>query len=281
MQEDGKGGASSDPATNGRSTDTPPSKESPAQRRGSDFVRRAEPGSKDALPPLDDPSLYFNRELSLLEFNDRVLQLARDPNIPLLERLRFLTISTSNLDEFFEIRVSGVIEHIAYQVGLQNPDGLSPKALLLMISERAHALVEEQYRVLNEEILPALQAEGIHLLRRGNWTTRQSKWIANYFEREVLPVLTPVGLDPAHPFPRIANKTLNFIVSLKGKDAFGRVSRAAVVQAPRLLPRVIALPREDDTAEREFVMLSSVIHANVDALFPGMKVKDILHMDPS
>ena len=169
--------------------------------------------------------------------------------------------------------MSGVKEHIAYQVGLANPDALSPSALLMMISERAHALVEEQYRVLNEEILPAIEAEGIHLLKRGNWTDRQVAWVAEYFHREVLPVLTPVGLDPAHPFPRIANKTLNFIVSLKGKDAFGRLSRAAVVQAPRMLPRVIAIPPEEAGAPNEFVMLSSVIHANVDALFPGMKVK--------
>ncbi len=224
-------------------------------------------------PPIEHPSLYFNRELSLLEFNDRVLQLAKDPTVPLLERLRFLTISTSNLDEFFEIRVSGVKEHIAYHIRLPNPDQLSATALLSMICERAQALVEEQYLVLNDEILPALSEEGIRILKRGNWTKKQSRWITDYFYREVLPVLTPVGLDPAHPFPRIANKTLNFICSLKGKDAFGRVSRAAVVQAPRLLPRVIQLPDRDEDGASSFVMLSSVIHANVEALFPGMKVK--------
>jgi len=224
-------------------------------------------------PGFDDPSLYFNRELSLLEFNDRVLQLARDPKVPLLERLRFLTISTSNLDEFFEIRVSGLKEHIAYEIGLPNPDAVAPAELFGLVAVRAHELVEEQYRVLNDELLPALEAEGIRILKRGHWTERQTEWITRYFHDEVLPVLTPVGLDPAHPFPRIANKTLNFIVSLKGKDAFGRSSRAAVVQAPRLLPRVIGLPWAGPGQPREFVMLSSVIHANVEHLFPGMKVK--------
>ena len=256
---------------NGASSAEAPLK--PSKKPSSPADRETRPSEGEPPVALDDPSLYFNRELSLLEFNDRVLQLARDPSIPLLERLRFLTISTSNLDEFFEIRVSGVKEHIAYQVGLLTADGLSPSALLMMISERAHALVEEQYRVLNDEILPALEAENIQLIKRGNWTPQQSKWVQDYFHREVLPVLTPVGLDPAHPFPRIANKTLNFIVSLKGKDAFGRVSRAAVVQAPRMLPRVIALPSEDPDQPREFVMLSSVIHANVEELFPGMRVK--------
>jgi polyphosphate kinase len=239
-------------------------------------VVSARPGrwsGPDREPPLEDPALFINRELSLLEFNDRVLQLARDESNPLLERLRFLTISTSNLDEFFEIRVAGVIEHLAYDVALQSADGLTPRALLAQISERTHALVEEQYRVLNEEILPELEEEGIHLLRRSHWTPEQTRWIADYFEREVLPILTPVGLDPAHPFPRIANKTLNFIVSLQGKDAFGRLSRAAVVQAPRLLPRVIALPPRPHSRDRDFVLLSSVIHANVDALFPGMVVE--------
>ncbi len=247
--------------------------DSGAQRKSSRSDEEKAKAAPEPLLALDDPSLYFNRELSLLEFDARVLALARDPKIPLLERLRFLTISTSNLDEFFEIRVSGLKEHIAYDVGLSGPDGLSPQQLFERLSERAHELVDLQYLVLNDELLPALEAEGIHLLKRGQWSTRQMKWIEQHFHDEVLPVLTPVGLDPAHPFPRIANKTLNFIVSLKGKDAFGRSSRAAVVQAPRLLPRVIALPVRDSKSPQEFVLLSSVIHANVEHLFPGMKVK--------
>ncbi|HIA27588.1 MAG TPA: polyphosphate kinase 1, partial [Planctomycetes bacterium] len=222
---------------------------------------------------LKHPALYYNRELSLLDFNERVLALARNPRTPLLERLRFLTISTSNLDEFFEIRVSGLKEHIALKVGLTSPDDLTPRALFEQVSEKAHRLVEEQYRVLNEEILPALEEEGIVLLRREDWSESQRVWVRDYFVEEVMPVLTPVGLDPAHPFPRIVNKSLNFIVSVKGKDAFGRASRAAVVQAPRLLPRIIALPKEEGDETIRFVPLSSVIHANVEALFPGMKVR--------
>ncbi len=222
---------------------------------------------------LSHPALYHNRELGLLEFNERVLSLARNPRTPLLERLRFLTISTSNLDEFFEIRVSGLKEHIALAVPLTDPEKLTPRALLGQVSDRAHRLVEEQYRVLNEEILPALQEEGIVLLRRQEWSESQRAWVRDYFVEEVMPVLTPVGLDPAHPFPRIVNKSLNFIVSVKGKDAFGRRSGAAVVQAPRLLPRIIALPPEEGDDTLRFVPLTSVIHANVEALFPGMKVR--------
>lgn len=223
--------------------------------------------------PTNEPTLFFNRELSLLHFNRRVLQMSQDPAQPLLERLRFLTISTSNLDEFFEIRVSGLLEHVALDVGVTKPDGRPPAEALKAVSQEAHALVDEQYRVLNEEIMPALELEGIRVSKRADWNERQSAWIQSYFEREVLPVLSPVGLDPAHPFPKILNKSLNFIVSLKGKDAFGRSSRAAVVQAPRLLPRLIRLPEEIAEQPYEFVMLSSVIHSNVGELFRGMKVK--------
>lgn len=216
---------------------------------------------------------YFDREISLLQFNARVLELARDPSIPLLERVRFLTISSTNLDEFFEIRVAGLMQHIAYHVGLASPGDLSPEEVYGAVSELAHELVDQQYHVLNQELLPALSEEGIHVLKRGTWTNKQARWIEEYFQREVVPVLTPVGLDPAHPFPRILNKSLNFIVSLKGKDAFGRSSRAAVVQAPRTLPRLIQLPAELTEGPHNFVMLSSVIHEHVRELFPGMKVK--------
>lgn len=215
---------------------------------------------------------FFNRELSLLEFNARVLELAKDRRIPLLERLRFLTISSSNLDEFFEVRVFGLKQRIAFDVGLPNPDGLSRREVFERSEEKAHALVREQYRVLQSDILPALEKEGIRILNQSSWTSEQSQWVGEYFEKEVLPVLTPVGLDPAHPFPRVSNKSLNFVVSLKGKDAFGRSSRAAVVQAPRLLPRLIPIPKAIATQRHEFVLLSSVIHANVEELFPGMKV---------
>ncbi|OPZ22078.1 MAG: Polyphosphate kinase [candidate division BRC1 bacterium ADurb.BinA364] len=216
---------------------------------------------------------FINREVNLLKFYWRVLELARDSNIPLLERFRFLIISSSILDEFFEIRVSRLKEQIALDVGLAAPDEMKPVEVFRLVSAEAHKLIDEQYRVLNEEMFPALELEGIRVRKREAFTPRQAEWVRDYFRQEVLPVLTPVGLDPAHPFPRIVNKSLNFIVSLEGKDAFGRSSRAAVVQAPRVLPRLIAFPRELGELPHEFVMLSSVIHQHVGDLFPGMKVK--------
>ena len=221
---------------------------------------------------LEDPSLYFNRELSLVEFHQRVLDQAKDPRIPLLERLRFLTISSSILDEFFEVRVAGVKQQLAFGITDTGPDKISPRELDARISERCHKLVEEQYRVLNEIMLPELEKEGIRLLRRSDWSKKVQAWAREHFEREVLPVLTPVRLDPAHPFPRVLNKALNFVVSMEGKDAFGRRGGAAVVQAPRVLPRVIPIPEEIAECRHDFVLLSSVIHANVEALFPGMEV---------
>jgi polyphosphate kinase len=219
-------------------------------------------------PDLKLPELYINRELSLLAFNLRVLEQAKDSAIPLLERLRYLCISSSNLDEFFEIRVAGLIQKAALESVQAGPDNLSPQEQLAQISLQAHELVTEQYRVLNEELLPALEQEGIRFIKRQEWDGEQAAWIKDYFEHELLPILSPMGLDPAHPFPRILNKSLNFIVQLKGKDAFGRTSGMAVVQAPRALPRLIKLPGNGD----DFVFLSSIIHAHVDDLFPGMKV---------
>ncbi|TAH38091.1 MAG: polyphosphate kinase 1 [Planctomycetota bacterium] len=223
-----------------------------------------------AVADLKDPGLYGNRELSLLEFNRRVLEQAKDPATPLLERLRFLTICSANLDEFFEIRAAGVRQQAAYHVVPKGADGLAPEQVLRAISELAHKLVEEQYRTLNEVLLPSMEKEGIRLLKRRHWSTRQQRWVRRYFDEQVLPVLTPVGLDPAHPFPRVLNKSLNFIVSVEGTDAFGRGSGIAVVQVPRSLPRVIALPREAAEAPYDFVLLSSIVHAHVEELFPGM-----------
>ena len=214
----------------------------------------------------------INRELSLLAFNRRVLEQAKDPGTPLLERLRFLTICSTNLDEFFEIRVSGLRQQIAADVEERGPDGLTPQQALREISEEAHKLVDEQYRVLREVLTPELEDEGIMVRYRNGWSDTMRQWVAEYFQREVLPVLTPVGLDPAHPFPAILNKSLNFFVSLRGKDAFGRRSRGAVVQAPRLLPRLIALPESVAGAPHQFVTLTGIIHENVSELFPGMTV---------
>jgi len=223
---------------------------------------------------LHDPALYINRELSLLEFNHRVLEQAKDTTNPLLERLRFLCISSTNLDEFFEIRVAGLMQKAEVGAIQGGADQMQPTEVLAAIGERAHELVDEQYRVLNDVLIPQLADEGIHFVRRSEWTDEQERWLRNYFENELLPVISPMGLDPAHPFPRILNKSLNFIVSLRGKDAFGRNGGTAIVQAPRALPRVIQLPPgEKGNGRHDFVFLTSVIHTFVEQLFPGMRVR--------
>ena len=224
--------------------------------------------------PRDMPELYLNREIGQLAFNRRVLAQAENRATPLLERLRFLSIVSSNLDEFFEIRVSGLHAEIEAGTPVIGPDRMDARAVFEQVAKETHELVAAQYQLLNQEILPGLAAEGIRFLRRADFTSAQAEWIKAYFFREVMPVLTPIGLDPAHPFPRVLNKSLNFAVELEGKDAFGRNSGIAVVQAPRVLPRVIRLPREISEAEYDFVFLSSVMHAHVSELFAGMKVVD-------
>jgi polyphosphate kinase len=220
---------------------------------------------------IGNPQLYINRELSLLEFNRRVLEQAKDPSNPLLERLRFLCITSSNLDEFFEIRVAGLKQQVAFAAAQSGPDEMPPTEQLRAISLTAHALVAEQYRVLNDELLPALAGEDVLFLKRSQWNARQATWVRRFFNRELMPVLSPIGLDPSHPFPRILNKSLNFLVSLEGTDDFGRDSVIAIVQAPRSLPRIIPIPEAYASAQHEFVFLSSIIHAHVGDIFPGMK----------
>jgi len=222
------------------------------------------------LPDLRAPQNFINRELSLLEFNQRVLALALDEAIPLLERLKFLCITCNNLDEFFEIRVSGLKQLLELGSAPNVPDGLSTVEQLTAIHTRAAALVAEQYRCLNEVLLPALSATGVCLQGREEWKPQTEAWLAEYFEREVEPVLSPLGLDPARPFPRIQNKSLNFIVRLRGKDAFGRDSELAIVQVPRSLPRVV--PVAIDPAQRTFVLLSAIVQAFAPKLFPGIEV---------
>ena len=225
----------------------------------------------DRAGPVD---LFLNRELGLLEFNRRVLEQARDDQIPILERLRFLCIVSSNLDEFFEIRVAGIKEQLkAVNANSLLIDGLPVRQLFREVSARAHALVDEQYLLLNRVLLPELASQNIRFIRRNHWNATQAQWIESYFYRELMPVLTPIGLDPAHPFPRVLNKSLNFAVELDGNDAFGRKSGAAIVQAPRALPRVIRLPLEIAGCEYGFVFLSSILHAHVGALFSGMTVR--------
>ena len=220
---------------------------------------------------LKQPGLYINRELSQLAFNRRVMELAQDPAVPLLERVRFLCIASTNLDEFFEIRVAGLKQRLELSSAPVGPDDLPASEALHLICEEARDIVHQQYNLLNEALLPALEKNGIRVLKRSEWNASHESWLRKYFEQEVLPVLSPMGLDPAHPFPRILNKSLNFIVSLEGKDAFGRNSGMAVVQAPRSLPRVIQIPGAEKGGHT-FVLLSSIIHAYVEDLFPGMKV---------
>ncbi|MDO9312657.1 MAG: polyphosphate kinase 1 [Nitrosomonas sp.] len=219
---------------------------------------------------LKNPTLYINRELSLLEFNRRVIEQAKDESLPLLERLRFLCIASTNLDEFFEIRVAGLKQQVKYSSVQTGADNLSPAEVLARVSETAHLFVEEQYSVWNDLIIPALAKDKIRLLRRTHWKPLLSRWVHRYFKDEVLPVLSPIGLDPAHPFPKVLNKNLYFIISLEGKDAFGRDSGLAIVQAPRSLPRIVQIPAKYSGGSHDFVMLSSIIHAHVSDLFPGM-----------
>jgi polyphosphate kinase len=219
------------------------------------------------------PAQFLNRELGILAFNRRVLAQAADDAVPLLERLRFICIVSSNLDEFVEIRVAGLKEQIKLGLPEPAPDGRGPQDVFDAVQRETHALVAEQYKLLNETVLPALASQGIVFPRREQWTPAQRQWIRDYFFRELLPVLTPIGLDPAHPFPRVFNKSLNFAVELDGRDAFGRSSRAAIVQAPRALPRVIRLPKNVASSEYAFVFLSSILHAHVGELFAGMDVR--------
>ena len=234
------------------------------------MAKKTKPSPKGASR--HSPEHFLNRELQALEFNRRVLAQAEDKAVPLLERLRFLCIVSSNLDEFFEIRLSGVKEQIKLGAAAAGADGLTPLEVFRQVAARAQGIVERQYRLFNEEILPGLAKEGIRFLRRSEWSPGQQEWIRDYFFREMMPVLTPIGLDPAHPFPRVFNKSLNFAVELEGRDAFGRDSRAAIVQAPRVLPRVIRLPKSVAQGPNDFIFLTSILHQHVGELFTGMNV---------
>ncbi len=227
-------------------------------------------GGKAALFDPARKSAYLDRELSQLAFNRRVLAQAEDANIPLLERLRFLCIVSSNLDEFFEVRIASLLAPDRLEGAKSDPPALA--AALAKTDLECHAIVERQYAVLNDEILPQLSANGIHLLRHQDRDEAQRAWVKEYFDREVRPLLTPIGLDPAHPFPQVVNKSLNFIVELSGKDAFGRGTAIAILKAPRVLPRVIQLPDRLSKKGISFCLLSSVIHAHIADLFTGREV---------
>jgi len=225
------------------------------------------------IPNLTLPDYYLNRELSTLAFNSRVLGQASDTSIALLERLKFLCIVSRNLDEFFEIRVSGLQQRREMGSSPAGPDMLTPGHVLDAISERTHEIVAEQYRLLNDSLIPELADEGLRFVRRSRWTAEHRAWLRDYFFDQITPVLSPISLDPARPFPRILNKSLNFIIGLDGIHAFGRPCTTAIVQAPRSLPRLIRLPAElTDTGPNDFVFLSSVIHGFIEELFRGMEI---------
>ena len=218
-------------------------------------------------------SLYINRELSLLEFHKRVLAQAKDTSLPLLERLRFLCISCTNLDEFFEIRVAGLKQRMEIGAPAQGPEKIPASVVFEQLEQEVRKLVEDQYELLNKSMFPQLTAAGVRFVQSDEWTKKQSAWLEEYFNEQVVPVLTPLTFDPSRPFPRILNKSLNFIVRLHGRDAFGRRRHRGMVQAPRSLPRIIELPEElSNPGEHNFVFLSSIIRVHVGSLFPGLKV---------
>ncbi|RBA23996.1 polyphosphate kinase [Herminiimonas fonticola] len=222
-------------------------------------------------PPIPSKSaIYLNRELSQLAFNRRVLAQAENPDVPLLERLKYLCIVSNNLDELFEVRIASLLANNHIDGEIIEAPALS--AALAIAGTECHQIVERQYRVLNEDVLPQLAKQGIHLLRDQDRNEAQRAWVKSYFDREVRPLLTPIGLDPAHPFPQVVNKSLNFIVELSGKDAFGRGTAIAILKAPRVLPRVIQLPPELSKNGISFCLLSSIIHAHINDLFTGREV---------
>ncbi len=217
-------------------------------------------------------STLLNRELGILEFNARVLAQAADPKVPLLERLKFICIVSSNLDEFFEIRMAGLKEQMRDNASGLTPDGLSFQQTYQLVTERTQRLVASQYDMLQDTIFPLLEKEGIFFHLTTTWTDAQREWAREFFQRELAPVLTPIALDPAHPFPRVLNKSLNFVVELSGKDAFGREADLAIVQAPRALPRVVKMPEKLSGYPFGFVMLSSFMQGFVHELFPAIAV---------
>jgi polyphosphate kinase len=227
-----------------------------------------------ANPPanLGDKRLFINRELGHIRFIDRVLDQSTDKHVPLLERLRFLSISNLLLDEFFEVRVAALKQKIKHGIARPGPDGMAPTATLEQIHEDVKNLVQKQYGILNDIVSPALVNEQIRFIKADKWTQRQRRWLHQHFQLELMPVLSPLGLDPVHPFPRILTKSLNFAVELQGKDAFGREGSMALVRAPRSLPRVIRIPSSHTTGPHDFVLLSSVLQTFMPELFPGMEV---------
>ncbi|ABM33194.1 Polyphosphate kinase [Paracidovorax citrulli AAC00-1] len=244
---------------------SPTSSEEPASSAGvQDPLTSSEPRS-DA-----SGVAFLNRDHSILAFNERVFDWAARTDVPLLERLRYLCIVSSNLDEFFEVRAAPHIT--AAQSG--ETKGPYTVASFEALSAKAHDLVARQYALYNESLMPAFAEQGIHIVSHGERSPEQRRWVRDYFEREVRPLLVPVGLDPAHPFPQVANKSLNFIVRLKGNDAFGRENEIAIVKVPRVLPRLVRLPVKVAPQGAQCVSLSSIVRAHLTELFPGRDVTE-------
>ena len=254
--------------------DSQPDLNSTSSGEHSEELSSVKPANSESEPDLNHSGYYENRELSYFQFNLRVLEQAKNEKTPLLERLMFLLIFSSNLDEFFEIRVSGLKKQLGF--GRQRPgaDGQYAEQVLKTLHTQVRAALADQYRILNDDLFPSLAAENIRFLARHEWDEALKEWTQAYFFDEVVPVVSPLGLDPAHPFPRLVNKSLNFILSLDGKDAFGRDSGLAIVPAPRSLPRLIKVPEHILPSGDNFVFLSSIIHAYVDEFFPGMSVTE-------
>ena len=230
--------------------------------------------SEEKVIDLSSSEYYINRELSHLQFNIRVLEQALDETHPLLDRLFFLCIFSKNLDEFYEVRVANLTQQLTYAREQAGADGMHPQQVLSAIHNLCSITVERQYAILNDTLFPALARENINFLRRADWTEEQRAWVREYFEESIQPLVSPIGLDPSHPFPRLVNKSLNFIVALEGKDAFGRETGMAIIPAPRSLPRIVRIP--DALCSKggdNFIFLSSMIHEYADDLFPGMTVK--------
>jgi polyphosphate kinase len=218
--------------------------------------------------PAAAPSLLLDREQAILAFNRRVLAQAERDDVPLLERLRYVTIVSSNLDEFFEVRFADYIEAV------RERDTDAARRDLDALAADAHALIDAQYALFNSAVMPALAERGIVVVNHAERTPAQRRWVAQFFEQQVRSLLVPVGLDPSHPFPLVANKSLNFIVRLSGRDAFGRENGIAILKVPRVLPRVIRLPDSVcRKGQQGFVLLSSVIRAHLESLFPGRRVE--------
>ncbi len=242
------------------------------RQRGQRILRTMtkRPSAKRSKPAPPAAIEFLDRDHSILAFNERVLDWARRPDVPLLERLHYLAIVSSNLDEFFEVRM-------APQLGaMQTNEQRGPCTVdtYRSLSEKVHQLVAEQYAIFNDQLLPSMETHGIRIVTHAERTPAQRRAVREFFSREVQPLLMPVGLDPAHPFPQVANKSLNFIVRLAGKDAFGRENEIAIVKVPRALPRYVRLPVAKRSKQQHFVSISSLIRSHLSDLFPGRQVTE-------